>query len=259
MSNNDNYKGKIQFEQQICNKPHIYKITNQINDKYYYGVHDGSNTENYEGSGKLLHHAYEKYGKENFKKEILIWFDTKDEAYEYEEVVVNEKMINKNNPMCYNICKGGRGGDLFLCQTPERQTEIRQKRIDTLNNKTKEEKAEWRQIRRDAWNNKSIEEKAEISRKLSKAGSGENNSMFGKNAFANKTEEEMKVINQKKSEKASRKYYCPHNPSIQRDARNMVQYITKNYPQLKQWSEFTKEEKQSYLVSTPEASGLIVI
>jgi hypothetical protein len=109
MSDNSNYKSKIQFVQQICNKPHIYKITNLINQKYYYGVHDGSDTQNYDGSGVLLHQAYKKHGKENFKKEILMWFDTEDEAYEYEAVIVNEKMINKNNPMCYNLKEGGYG------------------------------------------------------------------------------------------------------------------------------------------------------
>jgi hypothetical protein len=82
---------------------------NQINGKYYYGVHNGKNTESYEGSGDLLYKAYKKYGKENFKKEILKEFDTEDEAYEYEEVIVNEKMINKNNPMCYNLKEGGKG------------------------------------------------------------------------------------------------------------------------------------------------------
>jgi hypothetical protein len=91
------------------NKPHIYKITNQINGKYYYGVHNGTN-HNYMGSGKLLKAAQEKHGIENFKKEILMWFDTEEEAYEYEAVVVNEKMIYPNNEMCYNLALGGAGG-----------------------------------------------------------------------------------------------------------------------------------------------------
>jgi len=89
-------------------KPHIYKITNQVNGKFYYGVHCGNNTENYMGSGVALKSAFAKYGKESFKKDILLWFDTIEEAYEYESVIVNEKMIN--NPMCYNISTGGLGG-----------------------------------------------------------------------------------------------------------------------------------------------------
>lgn len=90
------------------NKPHIYKITNNINGKFYYGVHNGNNTETYMGSGYLLKKAQDKYGLNNFSKEILLWFNTIEEAYEYEAVIVNDKQIN--NPMCYNIKKGGNGG-----------------------------------------------------------------------------------------------------------------------------------------------------
>ena len=89
-------------------KPHFYKTTNIINGMYYYGVHNGYNVFNYLGSGRLLKEAIQKDGIENFKKEILMWFDTEDEAYEYERIIVNEKMINVNNPMCYNLCVGGK-------------------------------------------------------------------------------------------------------------------------------------------------------
>lgn len=86
-------------------KPHIYKITNNINNKYYYGVHKGNNTEKYMGSGVALKRAQEKHGLENFSKEILLWFDTEEEAYEYEAVIVNQEMVD--NPMCYNLVIGG--------------------------------------------------------------------------------------------------------------------------------------------------------
>lgn len=58
------------------------------------------------GSGHRLHLAYKKYGIENFKKEILKFFDTADEAFEYEAEVVNETMIKDDN--CYNIQQGGK-------------------------------------------------------------------------------------------------------------------------------------------------------
>lgn len=48
----------------------IYKTTNLINNKIYVGK-DSHNDSNYFGSGTILVKAIKKYGKENFKKEIL--------------------------------------------------------------------------------------------------------------------------------------------------------------------------------------------
>ena len=85
---------------------YFYKITNLINNHFYYGVHNTNNlNDGYMGSGKRLHIAYKKYGIENFNKEILKFFNTAREAFEYEAEIVNENLINDNN--CYNITKGG--------------------------------------------------------------------------------------------------------------------------------------------------------
>ena len=86
---------------------YFYKITNIINNHFYYGVHNTDDLDDgYMGSGHRLHLAYKKYGIENFKKEILKFFDTADEAFEYEAEVVNEIMIKDDN--CYNIQRGGK-------------------------------------------------------------------------------------------------------------------------------------------------------
>ena len=60
------------------------------------------------GSGVRLHKAYKKYGIENFKKEILKFFDSAEEAFDYEESVVNETLVYDKN--CYNLQCGGKGG-----------------------------------------------------------------------------------------------------------------------------------------------------
>ena len=48
----------------------IYKTTNLINGKIYIGQ-DSKNDPKYIGSGYLLIKSIKKYGKNNFKKEIL--------------------------------------------------------------------------------------------------------------------------------------------------------------------------------------------
>ena len=61
----------------------IYKTTNLVNGKIYIGQ-DKNNNPNYYGSGKLLKLAIKKYGKKNFKKEILEECTSIDELNERE-------------------------------------------------------------------------------------------------------------------------------------------------------------------------------
>lgn len=88
---------------------YFYKITNLINNHYYYGIHCTNDLDDgYMGSGKRLHYAYKKYGIENFSKEILKYFDSVKEAYEYEAEVVTEELVKLDE--CYNLKVGGLGG-----------------------------------------------------------------------------------------------------------------------------------------------------
>ena len=86
---------------------YFYKITNKLNGKFYYGVHNTNNlNDGYSGSGKILKEAYKKYGIENFEKVIEKFFDTEEDAFGYEKEIVNEDLIK--DPNCYNIQVGGK-------------------------------------------------------------------------------------------------------------------------------------------------------
>jgi len=87
----------------------IYKITNLTNNKIYIGK-DTTSDPNYFGSGLIINRAFEKYGRENFIKEII------DETDNYESL--SEKEIywisfynSTDRKIGYNISKGGDGGD----------------------------------------------------------------------------------------------------------------------------------------------------
>lgn len=86
---------------------YFYRITNKLNDHFYFGVHNTDNIEDgYMGSGKRLHYAFKKYGIENFEKEILKFFSTEQEAFEFESEIVTESLVKADN--CYNISVGGK-------------------------------------------------------------------------------------------------------------------------------------------------------
>lgn len=83
----------------------IYKTTNILNGKYYIGMHRTNELEDgYIGSGKTLKKAIEKYGIENFTKEILHVFDNEQDMKDKEKelVIISEET--------YNLCEGGHGG-----------------------------------------------------------------------------------------------------------------------------------------------------
>lgn len=91
----------------------IYLTTNLINSKCYLGKHSADDlTDKYLGSGKNIIKAIKKYGKENFKREILIFCASQEEAY-YQEKIFSENLNVKCNPMFYNLADGGIGNPGF--------------------------------------------------------------------------------------------------------------------------------------------------
>lgn len=97
---------------------YVYKVTNLINGKFYIGKRGNKNpaTDGYMGSGKLILSAIKKYGKQNFKKEIIKIFNTNKEAAELEKALVTKELIESNNS--YNMHEGGHGGFLHINNLP---------------------------------------------------------------------------------------------------------------------------------------------
>lgn len=155
----------------------IYKITNLINNKYYIGKHKTDNLDDgYMGSGKLIKRAIEKYGLENFKKEIL--FDLESEELmnfkEAELVIISEET--------YNLCPGGRGGFGYINSDP--LLRISSAGINKVNDLYKEEKK--------IWGKKWAERTHEILRTRRKNGEIISNKGFSGRKHSEETKSKMK-------------------------------------------------------------------
>lgn len=101
----------------------IYKTTNLLNGKIYIGK-DTKNSESYLGSGKILKMAISKYGKENFKKEILEIVDNSEKLDSREIYWIDFYDSIKNG---YNLTRGGTGGDTYTNRSEDSRNETKQK------------------------------------------------------------------------------------------------------------------------------------
>ena len=98
----------------------IYRTINIINNKFYIGK-DTKNDPNYLGSGTLLKRAIKKYGRENFKKEILEYCHNKKHLNEREIFWINQTNAQING---YNIADGGHGGNTYTEETKQKISEL---------------------------------------------------------------------------------------------------------------------------------------
>ena len=101
----------------------VYKIINQVNDKIYIGKHSTDNVDDeYFGSGSAIINAINKYGLDNFKKEILKTFENELDAYLYEAEIVTDDFVKSRNT--YNLTTGGKGFQIGHPTTSEVRAKI---------------------------------------------------------------------------------------------------------------------------------------
>ena len=91
----------------------VYKTTNLVNGKIYIGQHQTYDlNDGYIGSGIELQKAIEKFGRENFKREILFDFDNFTDMDNKERELVTEEFVNREDT--YNLMVGGQGYDFYV-------------------------------------------------------------------------------------------------------------------------------------------------
>lgn len=91
-------------------KHYIYKITNLLNNREYIGVrsHPFPEEDSYMSSSLILKEEIRRVGIENFKKEILEYFNSREEADLKEVELVDYLYVI--NPNTYNQRTGGPSG-----------------------------------------------------------------------------------------------------------------------------------------------------
>jgi group I intron endonuclease len=88
---------------------YIYKTTNLINGRIYIGQKKGSFDPSYLGSGWILAKALHKYGRENFKLEVIAYGSCREALDELEMKNIAEYREVFGNDFLYNITAGGCG------------------------------------------------------------------------------------------------------------------------------------------------------
>ena len=173
---------------------YIYKIICLKNERYYIGMHSTDNLEDgYMGGGKRIKNSVKKHGKDAHRKEILEFFESRNDLRNREIQLVNEELIN--DPMCMNLQLGGGGGFIndehqIKCSTAGglansdkiKNDENHRNKFIKLGNDNRNKAINNGNFKIPSWLGKkhSNETKEKIGKINSELQAGEKNSQFGK-------------------------------------------------------------------------------
>ena len=110
---------------------YTYKITclkGSLKGHYYLGQHKTKDIPSiskdyYYGGGKIIRDYYKKYGKvegETYIKEIIQFYNNKEELNNAEQELIGDKF--KNDPLCLNLKSGGNQNIRYSDETLEKMS-----------------------------------------------------------------------------------------------------------------------------------------
>jgi len=108
----------------------LYETTNLVNGKKYRGIHKTLKlNDGYLGSGKVLLNAVNKYGKENFHREVLEFCSSYEELIEKEKIYVDEDWVNDYSN--YNLKTGGQSAGILSDESKNKISETLKRRYES--------------------------------------------------------------------------------------------------------------------------------
>ena len=200
----------------------IYKTTNLLNGMFYIGKHQTEDpNDSYLGSGVYLKRAIAKYGKCNFKKEVLYVFDSEEEMNAKEKEIIDESLLK--DPFCYNLMLGGEGGSTrngrhHSLESRQKISEAVQKHLTKESHETRSlrQKEVWKHLREDT------DRLAEINAKRSK--SAKKNHIGHKISF--QTRKKISDSLRKYNAKLGRKHVIDIKPFKVLHGRAPIRFVT---------------------------------
>jgi group I intron endonuclease len=147
----------------------VYLTTNTINGKQYVGDHSSDTiNDEYLGSGYLLKIKLKEYGKENFERKILEFFNNREEAFNAQEKYI--KQYNTLAPNGYNLSPKG-GHNVKGCFSEETKKKL------SISGKGKNKgQIPWNRGLKNCYTTEVIMKLRQNGKKYA----GENNPMYGK-------------------------------------------------------------------------------